>query len=120
MNGSAAVRIGRVRMKGGGADIRILERAGTDNNCVAALRSWARDVADDAEAPDAVVAVSFVYRGGQWLAYCMWHSDHPALPIRLLPGMARESLCGLMVEARTADAVLRRLGYWPVEPDPAA
>ena len=117
---SAGCRIGRVRMKNGGADVRVLpSRQAT--GAALTLKAFVRDVLQDAP-PDAVALVAW-WRdpdGAECWRSVALKTDHPDFPYALLPDMARAELRRSMHRMDAEERIMRALGYVRDEPDPAS
>lgn len=120
---AARTRIGRVTMKGGGADVRVIYRP-QDTECRARLRSWASNVLAAAEPPHAFFAIAYRYDPAMPAgadATLAWWSDHSAFPIEMLPARACVSINRAIINNTAEAQVMRALGYGRLdEPDPAA
>ena len=121
---TAAVRIGRVRMKAGGADVRVLRSSVADTECTRRMRSWLSRALSGGARPDAFVALSFTlgddYHGGV-ATVTAWHSEHHALQTDLLPMLTERVLTRQITAAATEASIMRELGYvYEDEPDPVA
>lgn len=111
---AARVRIGRVRMKGGGADVRVLP----SSDCGLAmgkLRGWVARITEAGHRPDAITATAYVWneKDRRWSEWCTWYSAHPSLPPSVLPAMAEASLREGIAAIGIEDSIMRTLGYDP-------
>jgi len=88
---AARTRIGRVKMKNGGADVRVIYQETAPNPVSIHLRAWTKSVTNQKVPPDAYAAVAFWFdpatpgRPGYNIAYI---SKHAAIPTALLVRMA--------------------------------
>lgn len=119
---AARVRIGRVTMKGGGADVRVLHRDVAGPPILGQIREWADSQAHYVRPPDAFVAVAFWWDAGtqQHVHHPMWASYAAELPHAFLPALAEAALTSAMTALKAEDRVMRKLGYVPVDPNDAA
>lgn len=114
---AAHCRIGRVRMKNGGADVRVLPSS-SSGPAMDTLRRWADNIASHGYRPDAIGAAAYMWdeRSGTWMEWSSWHSTHATLPPTTLPAMVeaslRESIAAVGIESR----IMRKIGF---EPDDA-
>lgn len=118
----ARVRIGRVRMKNGGADVRVLSAPGLPDDPVRQrIRLWVADVMKG-PAPGAVVMVAWWMQGDGRPAYAASAGTYTdAVPIALLPEIARAAVASHLHLQWAEDRVMQTLGYRrDDEPDPAA
>lgn len=114
---AARVRIGRVTLKGGGADLRVLTPDRTPSEVLQHMRTWVDLCARNPDGPpDGFVAVSFriqpevpqhpATRTG-------FFSAHPSLPTWLLPDLARQILLVDMQCDVSERNIMGLLGYEP-------
>lgn len=119
---AARVRIGRVKMKNGGADVRVLARPEHPDNPVRhRVRLWVADVLRG-RPPDAVALVAWWTDGDGRAAYSVSAGTYTdAVPIMLLPEFTRAAVADHLQFAWAEDRVMRTLGYRrDDDPDPAA
>jgi hypothetical protein len=121
--GPARIRIGRVRMKAGGADVRVIYRP-QDTECRDRLRAWASEVLAAPEPPDAFFAIAYRYNPAVPAsadATLAWWSDHPAFPLEMLPARACVSINRAITNTAAENQIMRALGYErDGDPDAAA
>lgn len=123
MTDAARVRIGRIRMKGGGADLHVIPRR-RQSEIAQHMQAWTKIVLEEGRAPDAYAAVAF------WInpdapGRCEYNigflSRHDALPLPVLSRVAAAYLADMSSVERGAQRAMEGLGYeskdW--EPDPA-
>lgn len=121
---AARVRIGRIRMKGGGADLYVLPRR-RQSEIAQHMQAWTKIVLEEGRPPDAYAAVAF------WInpdapGRCEYNigflSRHDALPLPVLSRVAAAYLGDMSPVARGAQHAVEHLGYTPEdwEPEPAA
>ncbi len=115
-------RIGRVRMKAGGAEVRVIPQSGADNGTRTRIRAWMAEVMDK-RPPDAVVMVAWWAEGDG----CPVHATsaatyHDAFPLKVLPDMAAAEVRTHLQLWWAESRVMRVLGYVPggTDPDDAA
>ena len=122
MNG-ARIRIARVKMKAGGADLRVLDR-NPDSRIIKRITDLAADGRSYAEPPSAFVGILFWRDDAEpWRpSYSVaWDTIDPNLPLPRLMRVASDEIAAHGSMVMTEDKVLRRLGYVRNDdPDPAA
>ena len=124
MTKAARIRIGRIRMKNGGADVRVLNSAVVDTECAGRMRRWlARSLANGSR-PDAFVAVAFTmdseYAGGV-ATVTAWYSGRAELQTELLPILTERAVTRQIAMAAAESVIMGNLGYVrDDEPDPAS
>lgn len=111
-------RIGRVRLKAGGAAVRLLPSP-EPGEMATRLRLFGRAVLTKADRePDAMVLVAWWFEGDGLPAYAVnvtTNSDRAPLP--LLPALAAEQVRKHLFSDAIQDDCMRALGY---SPDPAS
>ena len=121
---NARVKIGRARLKTGGATIVPMPSNAPVGHTVDQARAWFRDVMTAERAPDAICAVA-IWLLPEQLAYPMvavrYASGTPTILTAVLPdvmaGYVRKNITAVEAEGR----VMETLGYRPIDdPDPAA
>lgn len=119
---AARIRIGRVTMKNGGADVRVLHREVAGPAILGQMRDWVDRQAHYERAPDAFVAVAFWWDKSvrQHVNDPTWATYAPELPHAFLPSMAEAVLSSAMTVLKAEDRVMRKLGYVVVPPDDVA
>jgi hypothetical protein len=117
---AARVRIGRVTLKAGGADLHVLPRPEPRGKIVDALEKWVRRFDDLDRPPQAVAAVAFSEVNGQWQWSCVYHSETPFIPLRLLPLMASEYLRSAIIGDTAEEGIMAILDCSRDETDPAS
>ena len=110
---NAHCRIVRVRMKAGGADVRVL-RSREPTKAVLALKAFVVNVLDDGPPPDAVACVAW-WRdpdgsAAPWVSTAQ-QTDCPDFPYSILGDLAREELKRARNRDDAEDRVMRTLGY---------
>lgn len=112
--GVARIRIGRVKMKAGGADVRILQSRAADTECRERIRSWSANVLGNIKPPHAFFAIAF------WLdeemtggmdATSAWWSDRHELQYDMLPAYAQRVITRQLAAHATERTIMRNLGY---------
>ena len=119
---AARIRIGRVKMKAGGADVRVLNR-NPDGKIIERARELITKAQSFEDEPSAFVGI-FFWRDDRepWRAtYSIaWDTIDPNLPLpRLMRVAAAEIGCHAAME-KAEYKVMHRLGYLCDDPDPAA
>ena len=122
---AARVRIGRVRMKNGGADVRVIHSNAADTECRQRVRSWAARVMES-PGPDAFFAIAFTidpngtYQGGLDTTTAWW-SARPEIQTDMLPVLATRAVTRQVAAEAAESAIMRELGYArDDDPEPAA
>ena len=120
---AARTRIGRVKMKNGGADVRVLHR--NPARIVRSIGDFAKEVAAYSDPPSAFVAVAFWPSddGEPWRTSHLirWDTCDPDLPLPRLTRVAAAQIAEHGTEERALDRTMRSLGYRrDDEPDPAS
>lgn len=115
---NARVRIGRVTMKAGGADLRVLHRDVVGPPILGQMRDWVDRQAHYERAPDAFVAVAFWWdtEARQHVNDATWATYSPTLPHAFLPALAEAALASAMTALKAEHRVMRKLGYVVVDP----
>lgn len=108
----ARTRIGRVIMKAGGADLRVLHQ-NPASLVVSRMRGWANEAAEFSEPPTGFVGVAYWHNDdGLRRPYLVgWETVDPDLP---LPNLMQQAAAQIANEAAILIAehrVMRRLGY---------
>ena len=117
---AARVRIGRVRMKSGGADVRVIERRADGNECSALIRRFVDHQLSDRQPPDAVAMVTWRrHSDGGWVTTAAHKSTVNDLPIEMLPDFARAVARAAQYESWAERRILQQFGYF-TDDDPAA
>lgn len=109
----ARVRIGRVTMKNGGADVRVLRFDKANEVQVCALE-WARRLNRDGNAPSAFVAIAFWPSGDEpWRTphEISWQTRDADLPLPRLMAVAADQIRAYAPALMAEDRVMRNLGY---------
>lgn len=121
MTETARIRIGRVKMKAGGADLHIYERP-TVPPASRVLRDWVMAITTGDTPPDAIAAASFRWNPetGQYWVSTTWWTTHALFPVTMLPEMTKVQLTADMTEAMVEGRIMRNLGYRPVDPPDGA
>jgi hypothetical protein len=108
------VRIGRIKMKDGGAELRILRRPAARNAVEAHLREWTSNVTTGDTAPDAYAAVALWLKPtepGRPDYHCAYITNTDRLPTTMLVELAtpylRNDLAAEVGKGRT----LEQLGW---------
>lgn len=119
---AARVRIGRVTMKNGGADVHVLHRHVAGPAILGQIREWADSQAHYVRPPDAFVAVAFWWDtdARQHVNHPMWATYTPHIPHAFLPALAESALSSAMTSLKAEDRVMRKLGYATVPPPDGA
>lgn len=115
---AARVRIGRVTMKAGGADIRVITRP-AQNDVTRKIVRWSRRVIELDPPPDAFFAIALYVDPsvpGGVSTNSDWESRHPAFPIILMPTLAIELARWEIEAVATTNEVLETLGYTQGDP----
>jgi hypothetical protein len=110
---TARVRIGRIRMKAGGADLRVLETAPKDG-ITAKIRRFARHCDRYAEPSSAFVAIAFWPSDGEPWRPCYltdWTTRDPDLPAARLFRNASEQLAVRGAVEIAVDEARYSMGY---------
>ena len=122
MTEGARVRIVRVRMKAGGADVRVLHRAG-QGDLEQHLREWVDNTLCDGTRPDAYAAVAFWIdpaTPGLPTHNTTYFTRHDGLPVPLLCQIAaayiRQECAVAAGKSRALDALGASEGPWEPEP----
>lgn len=113
MTEAAKVRIGRVRMKNGGADVRVLHRA-PPGKIESRIRGLAAEASSYGEQPSAFVGVVFWRSADEpWRpSYSLtWDTQDPDLPLPRLFRVAASEIDALAAAIKAEDRVMRNLGY---------
>jgi hypothetical protein len=109
---AARIRIGRVRMKNGGADVRVLHRA-PEGRIEHRIRDLANHVSQSGEA-SAFVGITF-WRDDKepWRPEfaVAWDTIDPNLPLPRLMRVAAAEIEGYGAAIKAEDKVMRALGY---------
>ena len=112
---AARVRIGRVTLKGGGADVRVLTPDRAPSEVLEHMRWWVDACArNPGGIPDGFVAVAFRVQPDvpqHPATRTAFHSAHAQLPIWLLPDLARQVLLVDMQCDVSERSVMELLGY---------
>ena len=115
----ARVRIGRVKLKDGGADLRIFRSGAKDTECRRRIKDWSSDVLGSADEPHAFFAIAFRLDpdcpGGLDTATAWW-SDRLEIQYDLLPVLATEAVRRHLAVNAAEAKIMRNLGY-SNEPD---
>lgn len=106
----------------GGAELRVLPRPITKNLIAEELREWTAEILNCPQPPDAIACVAFVWSQteARYLSSSVWDSQHPALPVSMLPDLARAQLAGNMAVHYAEHRVMHLLGYRPIDPPEGA
>jgi hypothetical protein len=110
---AAHCRIGRVRMKNGGADVRVLHTAPTDG-ISAAIRGLARDCEQYSEPPSAFVAIAFWAADKEpWRPPYLfrWLTRDPDLPLPRLMRVAADQIAVRAAVEIAVDEARTSMGY---------
>lgn len=115
----ARTRIGRVRMKNGGADVRVLHRD-PDSRIVSAARDFVRDMERYEEPPTAYVAIAYWASDDETRRPHIigWDTCDPGLTLPRLMAVASTQIADESAVLIAEHRVMRRLGYR--EEDPAS
>lgn len=119
---SARTRIGRVKMKAGGADVRVIHTPAADTECRNRVRSWSSDVLGDTDPPHAFFAVALWLDPGTVGGVTTksgWWSDRHELQYDMLPELAVRVIRRQITNTAAESNIMRSLGYSD-ESDPAA
>lgn len=114
MNGIARIRIGRVTLKAGGADLRVLHQPLAPHGVVPDIMRWARQISDDPQPPCAFVAIAFwpndkePWRLSRWIA---WQTNDTRLPMPTLMQTAASAIACEAPVLTAEDRIMRDLGY---------
>lgn len=124
MSGIARVRIGRVTMKAGGADVRVLYQAPRGKIIARARELISTAEADRSDLPSAFVGV-FFWRDDKepWRpSFSLgWDTEDPNLPLARLFRVAASEIEAMGAAVKAEDRVMRKLGYVTGdEPDAAS
>ena len=113
MSGIARVRIGRVTMKNGGADVRVLLPA-SHGKIIARARELISRVLQDPERPSAFIGI-FFWRDDKepWRpSFSLgWDTEDPNLPLARLFRVAASEIEAMGAAVKAEDRVMRNLGY---------
>ena len=117
---TARVQIGRVRMKAGGAEVRVLRQPSADNGARDRIRAWTSEVLHG-RAPDAVVMVAWWSEGDGCPSVAVSAGTyHEAFTVKLLAPLAAEEVRNYFQAYWNEQRIMRTLGYVQPEPDPAS
>jgi hypothetical protein len=121
---AARTRVGRVTMKNGGADVRVLHRA-PQGEVISRAQTLISDAMQYDDRPTAFVGI-FFWRDDRepWRpTYSLgWDTRDPNLPFPRLMRVAAAEIAEFSATAKAEDRVMRALGYRRTddEPDGAA
>ncbi len=119
------VRISRVRMKAGGADVRVLRTNTSDGLLPAHARAWLSDVLGKSRPPDAYAAVAFWFdpkTPGRPGYNATWCTEIDAIPAPVLLRMAGPYLQDTYAAHVGSSEAIEALGGTPIDwtPDNAS
>jgi hypothetical protein len=109
----ARIQIGRIRMKNGGADVRVLRRDGNVGFVATHMREFVTGTLNKERAPDAYAAIAFWFdddtpgRPAFLATYC---TRHPKVTPPLLVRMAAAQLISVQASNEGADRAITALG----------
>lgn len=109
----ARIRIGRIRMKNGGADVRVIHRDSNVGFVATHMREYVADVLNKNRSPDAYAAVAFWFdddtpgRSAYLATYC---TRHPAVNPPALVRMAAAQLISEQSVNEGSDRAIRAMG----------
>lgn len=113
-DGVARVRIGRIKLKAGGAELRVIERA-SETECQRRIRGWASDVLSAPDAPEAFFAIAFRLDsdcpGGVETVKEYW-SDRHELLFDMMPDLALRCLRRDLAVNAAENRIMKRLDFW--------
>lgn len=113
-----AVRISRVRMKNGGADVRVLHRD-PSSPVVESARKFIRDMEAFADPPSGFVAIAFWPSDDLRHPHIInWETIDPMLPLPALMSAASAQIRDESAVLIAQHRIMRKLGYR--EEDPAS
>lgn len=122
---AARVRISRVRMKNGGADVTVLRRDAEKSVVVRHMRAWSDHVMSHERAPDAYAAVALWFdpeHPGRPAYNATWCTASDTMPAPLLARIAGAYLVTEVAVAHGVNQAIEAMGYeiedW--NPDDAA
>ncbi len=120
-NTTARVRISRIRMKGGGADVHVIPRRRM-SDVSQHMRQWVESV-DGARSPDAYMAVAFWFNADSPVSpdYSVGFLTRPdAMPAPVLRRLAAAYCADEAATARGARRAVEDMGVEPAgwEPEP--
>jgi hypothetical protein len=109
----ARIRIGRVTMKAGGADVRVFQSGNHTGHVAQHMRAWLSGVMQRDREPDAYAAVAF------WIDKDMpghpWHqttyaTHHDSLPLPILVRLAAEQIAAELPSHVGSERAIEAMG----------